>query len=137
MWGVNMSEEFHSNEFFQDQTSNNSYDNRFSVRRDLNLEIYYPIVNNESLHEKFKFQGVAMYAINISTLGVSIKSKFPLKLGDILNFTLKFSENPSFWCMAEVKWVKNVDDYFLAGCEFHILNDEQIKIIRDFVNAKN
>lgn len=132
-----MSEELHPNDFFQTQMPNIYCDNRFATRKNLNLEIYYPIVNNESIHEKYNYQGVAMYAVNISTLGICLKSKFPLKVGDILNFTLKLLDNPSFWCMTEVKWIKNVEDEYLVGCEFYILKDEQINVIRDFVNLKN
>lgn len=109
-------------------------DKRFKKRVDYNLDIYYPRINNKSVYEEYGTDEPLMEIINISETGVSFKSRIPLVAGDFINFTLTIEDNPSFWCLAQVKWVKMVNDLYHAGCEFFTLTWEQKNIIKDYVN---
>jgi len=106
---------------------------RFGERVELNLEIYYPRVNNVSVYEQYISKEALMKIINISKSGVLIGSIVPLKEGDFVNFLVKIEDNPSFWCLALVKRVQREDNVYYAGCEFYSLKMEEINQINDFV----
>lgn len=106
---------------------------RYGERVELNLDIYYPRVNNVSIHEQYGDKDPLMKIVNISKAGVMLLSKAQLKVDDFVNFLIKIEENPSFWCMLQVKWVKIVDKHYQAGCEFYSLKMEEINQINDFV----
>lgn len=49
-----------------------------------------------------------MEVIDISKFGVRLRTKIKLKEDDFINFSLRLSEKPSFWCMAIVRRVENM-----------------------------
>lgn len=106
---------------------------RFGERVELNLDIYYPRVNNVSIYEQYGDKNPLMKIINISKTGVMIFSKAPLKKDDFVNFLIKIEENPSFWCTLQVKWIKIQGDLYQAGCEFFSMKMEEIDQINEFV----
>lgn len=107
---------------------------RFGERVELNLDIYYPRVNNISIHEQYQTDEAFMRILNISKSGVLLWSKVPLKIGDYVNFLVQIEENPSFWCLVLVKRIDLKDNAYLAGCEFYSLKMEEINQINDFVD---
>ncbi|MGE5628806.1 MAG: PilZ domain-containing protein [Solirubrobacterales bacterium] len=106
---------------------------RFGERVELNLDIFYPIVNNESIHEKYKNDEAFLRIINISKSGVLLWSKIPLQVGDYVNFLVKIEDNPSFWCLVLVKRIEVKENAFYAGCEFYSLGMNEINQINKFV----
>ncbi|MFL0252258.1 PilZ domain-containing protein [Clostridium neuense] len=100
------------------------------------VEILYPRLNNESVHEKYGLDESVLEAVNLSEQGICFKSKIKLKVGDFINFSLKIDKNPSFWCMAVVKWVSIDDNFYVAGCEFISQSLVQIQAIREYVKTK-
>lgn len=106
---------------------------RFGERVELNLDIFYPIVNNESIHDKYKNDEAFIKIVNISKSGVLLWSKLPLQVGDYVNFLVKIGENPSFWCLVLVKRIETKDNVIYAGCEFFSLSMDQINQINAFV----
>ncbi|MCM8711668.1 PilZ domain-containing protein [Clostridium sp. SYSU_GA19001] len=111
-------------------------DKRFKKRVNYNLDIHYPRVNNKSVYKDYTTDKPLMEVINISETGICFKSRVPLTEGDFVNFTLTLEDNPSFWCLAEVKWVKKEDELYYSGCEFFTLTWEQKNIIKNFVNKQ-
>lgn len=108
---------------------------RCFTRIKFDLEVLYPRINNESIHEKYGLEGAVLKAINISETGICFKSVLKLNEGDFLNFSLKLKEGPSFWCLARVKWLNFDDNTYIVGCEFISLTLQQINDIREFVNT--
>ncbi|KOF56219.1 hypothetical protein AGR56_04915 [Clostridium sp. DMHC 10] len=100
------------------------------------VEILYPRVNNESVHEKYGTGEFILKAINLSEQGICFKSKIKLNVGDFINFSLRIDDNPSFWCMALVKWVNIDDNSYVAGCEFILQTLVQIDAIRKYIETK-
>ncbi len=47
-----------------------------------------------------------MEVVDISKFGVRLKTKMELKEDDFINFSLRLSEKPSFWCMAIVRRIE-------------------------------
>jgi hypothetical protein len=109
---------------------------RFKKRVELNSDLYYPQVNNESVHNKYDTQGPLLETINLSESGISFMGKVPLKAGDLISFTLSIKDRPSFWCTAEVKWVKKNNDIYDTGCAFLALTQDQLNYIKEYVNEK-
>lgn len=108
---------------------------RFKKRVEHSSDLYYPQVNNESIYKKYGTDGPLLETINLSEGGISFKGKVSLKVGDIINFTLSIKDNPSFWCTAVVKWVKNDNGVYSTGCEFLALTQDQLNCIREYVNS--
>lgn len=109
---------------------------RIKKRAEYNQELYYPRVNDNSVYQKYGTKEPIMEAVNISETGVSFKSRIPLIEGDFLNFALTIENNPSFWCLAEVKWVRELDHEYLVGCEFYTLSQEHVDLIKSYVNTR-
>lgn len=106
---------------------------RVATRADFFMDIYYPMINSESVYEVYQVEGPLMRTINISKDGVLIESKISLSVGDFLNFTLKVEENPSFWCLVEVKRLLVKESLYYLGCEFISLNMNQINMIDEYI----
>jgi len=106
---------------------------RHGERASFNLDIHYPRINDESLYEKYKSNKALMKGINISSTGISLLSKVPVKLGDFISFSMRIGNYPSFWCLCEAKWINHMNEHYLVGCEFFSLTMEQINIIKDYV----
>ncbi|HEY5562866.1 MAG TPA: PilZ domain-containing protein [Clostridiaceae bacterium] len=107
---------------------------RFTDRIDFNLEIFYPCINNVSVYRDFNVEGPLLKAVNLSKTGVCFIGKIPMKVGDFLSFMLKIEDNPTFWCLSEVKWVRNENDKYLVGCQFYLLDRERLKAIVDYTD---
>ncbi|OPD26206.1 hypothetical protein AL710_01775 [Clostridium botulinum] len=102
-------------------------------RKECNIYIYYPRVNNKSIYENYGEDLAKMEVIDISKFGVKLRTKIKLKEDDFINFSLRLSEKPSFWCMAIVRRVEKYEDYFIIGCEFLSLTLEQMRDIEKYV----
>jgi hypothetical protein len=110
---------------------------RYTNRLDFNLEIFYPCINNVSVYRDYNVEGPLLNAVNLSKTGICFIGKIPMKVGDFLSFMLKIEDNPTFWCLSEVKWVKKEDDKYLIGCQFYLLDRERLKAIVDYTNKMN
>nr|WP_243157352.1 PilZ domain-containing protein [Clostridium botulinum] len=97
------------------------------------IYIYYPRVNNKSIYENYGEDLAKMEVIDISKFGVKLRTKIKLKEDDFINFSLRLSEKPSFWCMAIVRRVEKYEDYFIIGCEFLSLTLEQMRDIEKYI----
>lgn len=114
--------------------NNNSYEKRKYIRVDFKQELYYPLVNNESIYKNFDGRRPILSAINISETGICFKSIVKLNEGDFISFLMKVGNKPSFWCLCQVKWVRNhQDNIFLLGCEFYLLSLNQLSNIREYI----
>jgi hypothetical protein len=109
---------------------------RFNKRVELNSDLYYPQVNNESIYKKYSTSEPLLETINLSEGGISFKGKVPLKVGDLINFTLAIENKPSFWCTAKVKWVDSDNGSYITGCEFLALTQDQVNCIKEYVNKR-
>lgn len=112
-----------------------SSEKRFANRAEFYTDIYYPTVNNRSVYEQYKVEGPIMRTINLSKTGILIESKMALQIGDFINFTLKIEDNPSFWCLLEVKRIIIKEFFYYLGCEFISLDMNQINIIGRYVDS--
>lgn len=112
-----------------------SLEKRRMKRVDFKLKVRYPRVNDKSMYKKYKGQIPLLEGINISETGICFKSKLFVKKGDFISFLLKINGNPSFWCIAEVKWSAFNDEGSFIGCEFYSLSMNQIEIIKKYVNS--
>lgn len=121
---------------YKDMTLHCKTDNRIDVRVDFKTDIYYPIVNNKSVYKDYDVSFPLLTAINISVSGICFKSRIPLNKGDFISFLLKINNYPSFWCLAEVKWVEARKEIFIAGCKFYLLKEEHINTIRNYVKSE-
>lgn len=110
---------------------------RVDERVDFDLEVYYPIINNDSVYKNYDLNTPLLHAINLSESGICFKSRIPLKKGDVISFLLKVEENPSCWCFSEVKWVAYNDKQYIAGCIFYLMSYENIVKIREYVRKEN
>lgn len=99
------------------------------------MEILYPRLNDESLHEKYGTDKSMLKSVNLSEQGICFKSKIKLSVGDFINFSLRIGNKPSSWCMVVVKWVNIDDDSYVAGCEFISQTLQQIETIREYVKV--
>ncbi|ENK1243120.1 PilZ domain-containing protein [Clostridium sporogenes] len=106
---------------------------RKAIRKECNMYIYYPRVNNESIYESYGEDLAKMEVADISKVGVKLKSKIELKENDFINFSLRLSEKPSFWCMAIVRRIEKYEDYFIVGCEFLSLTLDQMREIEEYI----
>ena len=97
------------------------------------IYIYYPRVNNKSIYENYGEDLAKMEVVDISKFGVKLKTKIELKEDDFINFSLRLSEKPSFWCMAIVRRIETYEGYFIVGCEFLSLTLEQMRDIEKYV----
>ncbi|WP_035289708.1 PilZ domain-containing protein [Clostridium sp. KNHs214] len=114
----------------------NSYEKRKYIRVDFKQELYYPLVNNESIYKNFDGRKPILSAINISETGICFKSIIKLNEGDFISFLMKVENKPSFWCLCQVKWVRSQqDNIFLLGCEFYLLSLVQLSNIREYIIA--
>ncbi|GAA0721731.1 PilZ domain-containing protein [Clostridium malenominatum] len=104
-------------------------------KRDVELDIYYPRVNNKSIYENYKSSEPVMKGIKIDSEGITLISKTPLIVGDFVNFSIALGEYPSFWCLCEVKYVQYEDTNCKAQCEFYSLTMEQINMIKEYMNG--
>lgn len=109
---------------------------RFKERKDFTLDIYYPCVNNESVYTKYNNLEPLLKAINISETGICFVSRISLKEGDFISFLNKIGNNPSFWCLSQVRWVRDFEKLQIVGCEFFLLNQNQVEKIRSFTDAQ-
>ncbi|MGO5075167.1 PilZ domain-containing protein [Clostridium sporogenes] len=106
---------------------------RKAKRKECNIYIHYPRVNNKSIYENYGEDLAKMEVVDISKFGVKLKTKIELKEYDFINFSLRLSEKPSFWCMAIVRRIKTYEGYFIVGCEFLSLTLEQMRDIEKYV----
>ena len=113
----------------------NSKSTKSNKMRNIDLNIYYPRVNDKSVYENYKSLELIMKAITISVEGITLLSKIPLMIGDFINFSLTLGNHPSFWCLCEVKFVQYEDTSCKAQCEFYSLTMEQINIIKEYVSS--
>lgn len=109
-------------------------DKRHGERVKYNLKLYYPRINNDSIYNKFNMESPILETIDISETGISFISRAELKVDDFITFLLTIDDNPSFWCMAEVKWSQEIEGFFKVGCQFYCLTENQIEFIREYVN---
>lgn len=109
-------------------------DKRHGKRAKYDLKLYYPRVNNDSIYNKYNLGSPILETIDISETGISFISRAELKEDDFISFLLTIENNPSFWCMAEVKWIQKIEGFFKVGCQFYCLNEDQIKYIREYVS---
>lgn len=119
--------------FYDDRIYKYESEKRQKQRIKFLVEILYPRLNDESLYEKYGTDDSVLQAVNLSEHGICFKSKIKLKVGDFINFSLRVGNNPSFWCMAVVKWVNIDDNSYVAGCEFISQTLVQIQAIREYV----
>lgn len=119
-----------------DIRSEDNFEKRIDSRVAYGIEIFYPMINNESLREKYEINNEPiMKALNISESGICFSSLAPANVGDFIYFMLQIEDNPSFWCFCEVKWVQKSDeDNYLLGCRFYLLSDEYLKIVKKYVS---
>lgn len=120
---------------YDDRTYKYESEKRQKQRVKFLVEILYPRLNDESIYEKYGTDESVLQAVNLSEHGICFKSKMKLKVGDFINFSLRVGNNPSFWCMAVVKWVNIDDDSYVAGCEFISQTLVQIQAIREYVQG--
>lgn len=106
---------------------------RVAPRSEFYMDIYYPMINSQSVYEIYKTEGPLMRTINISKTGVLIESKIPLQVEDFINFTLKVEDSPSFWCLVTVKRIIVKESLYYLGCEFISLSMDQINIIDQYI----
>lgn len=121
--------------FYDNRTYKFESEKRQKRRIKFSLEILYPRLNDESVHEKYGTDDSVLQAVNLSEHGICFKSKIKISVGDFINFSLKVADNPSFWCMAVVKWVNIDDNSYVAGCEFISQTLVQIQAIREYVQG--
>ena len=76
---------------------------RYDLRVSYRIEIFYPIINNVSIYKNYDNSTPLMTTINISESGICFYTNLPIKIGDFISFMLKIGDNPSFWCLSEVK----------------------------------
>ncbi|EJO5347546.1 PilZ domain-containing protein [Clostridium botulinum] len=108
---------------------------RKTKRKDCNIYVYYPRVNNKSIYEIYGEDLAKMEVLDISKFGLKLKSKIKLKKDDVINFSLRLLKEPSLWCMAIVKRVEEYENYYIVGCEFLALKLEEIRRIEEYVNC--
>ncbi|MBC8062475.1 MAG: PilZ domain-containing protein [Clostridiaceae bacterium] len=106
---------------------------RYDLRVSYRIEIFYPIINNVSIYKNYDRSTPLMTTVNISESGICFNTRLPIKVGDFISFMLQIGDNPSFWCLCEVKWVENKVAYDYVGCRFYLLSDTYINIIKDYV----
>lgn len=110
---------------------------RYTDRKGFDLEIFYPCINNVSIYRDYNVEGPLLRAVNISKTGVCFVSKAKIKVDDFLSFMLKIEENPTFWCLSQVKWVKAEKDTYIIGCQFYLLDRENLKAVSDYADKVN
>ncbi|MFD3156346.1 PilZ domain-containing protein [Haloimpatiens sp. FM7330] len=106
-------------------------------RVDFKLDLYYPVINNKSIYKNFTGDRPILTAINLSESGICFKSRIKLKKDDFISFLMKIDNNPSFWCLCEVKWVKPEEGFCIVGCEFFLLKLNQMNTIKKYVLCKD
>jgi hypothetical protein len=125
-----------SKSFHKDLNYKYNKEKRKNLRVPYNLDVLAPFINNESSTRLSAVNGSFMKATNLSEGGISFKGNVPLKVGDFIDFLISIEGNASFKCLCEVKWVGFDDETLLAGCQFLCLTQEQVLIIRGYVNKK-
>lgn len=106
---------------------------RSASRAEFYMDIYYPVINSQSVYDIYKTEAPLMRTINISKTGILIESKIPLQIGDFINFTLKIKDKPSFWCLVVVKRIIVKESLYYLGCEFISLSMNEITIIDQYI----
>lgn len=119
--------------FYENRIYKYESEKRQKQRIKFSLEVLYPRLNDESIHEKYGTDDSVLQAVDLSERGICFKSKIKIKVGDFINFSLRVGNNPSFWCMAVVKWVNIDDNSYVVGCEFISQTLIQIQAIREYV----
>ena len=120
-------------ETFSNDNSRKINHNRIDPRANFGIEIFYPRLNNESVYEDYDTTKPLLKATNISESGICFISRLPANPGDFMSFMLKVEDNPSFWCLCEVRWIEQKDDQYMLGCKFFLLSELYLKIIREYV----
>ncbi|KAJ53519.1 hypothetical protein CTM_02059 [Clostridium tetanomorphum DSM 665] len=106
---------------------------RSRKRAQFDLDIHYPRINDKSMYIKYETDEPLMKGINISSTGILLLSKVPVKTGDFISFSMRIGDYPSFWCLCEAKWVNSNVNNCLVGCEFFSLTMQQINTIKEYV----
>lgn len=100
----------------------------------LDLEVFYPSINNEKTWEKYSVTGAVMKVIALKEEGLILISKVPVKSSDFISFLIKIGEFTSFNCLLGVEEVKEKQGQFVAFCKFYLLSDSQQKSIKKFID---
>lgn len=111
-----------------------SYQRNYA-RVPFNLELYFPQINGKSTADGNKDIPI-IKGIEISVGGIGFRSRIHMEIGDYIEFLMQIENNPSFTCMAVVKWTGYDDETLLVGTEFFCLSMEQINQIKNYVNSK-
>ncbi len=106
---------------------------RDNKRKNFFQDIYYPCINNQSVHKNYSDKYPIISLLDISESGMRLSSLAPVNVGDFISFLIKVGDNPSFWCLCQVKWVNCIGNNYLAGCQFFILTKDQRGYIREYI----
>lgn len=118
---------------FDNKLYSYSVEKRRFKRVSYNQAILHPIINGQAINigngsENF------INIVSLSEGGIGLICNVNLRIDDFLYFALFVEDNPSFEVLCIVKWVGFSDFNMIAGCEFINLKQNQIQIIRNYVN---
>jgi hypothetical protein len=74
--------------------------------------------------------------LDISEAGICMQSNFPILKDSFVYFYLRIKDNLPFKTLVKILWNNQDNDNYTCGGEFIALNQEDIIILRKYVDSK-
>lgn len=105
-------------------------------RIDFDCEILYPTIIYMDKKNTLMEGTYHLYTLDISEAGICMQSNFPILKDSFVSFYLRIEDNLPFKTLIKILWNTQDEGNYICGGEFVALNQEDINIIRKYVNLK-
>ena len=106
------------------------------ARIDFDCEILYPTIIYMDKKNTLMEGTYHLYTIDLSEAGICMQSNFPILRDSFVSFYLRIEDNLPFKALIKVQWNTKDNCNYICGGEFIALNQEDINILRKYVNYK-
>lgn len=106
------------------------------ARIDFDCEILYPTITYMDKKNTLTEGTYHLYTLDISEAGICLQSNFPILKDSFVSFYLRIEDNLPFRIFIKILWDSQDEGNYISGGEFIALNQEDINILRKYVNIK-
>lgn len=112
-------------------------DKRKFKRIDFDCEILYPTILIDDKKKTLMDENFHLHTLDISEAGICLQSNFPILKDTFISFYFRIENNIPFKCLIKIIWDTHEDDVFLSGGEFISLTQDDIDLLRHYVNQES
>ncbi len=106
------------------------------ARIDFDCEILYPTIVYMDKKNTLMEGTYHLNTIDLSEAGMCMQSNFPILRDSFVSFYLRIEDNLPFKALIKIQWNTKAGSNYICGGEFIALNQEDINILRKYVNCK-